>query len=60
MDIAKNIDSVLIQINNANMVTLESSDLAYAATEEQVVETEKTKTKITELKSISDELKEIA
>ena len=60
MDIAKNIDSLLIQINNANIVTLESSDLAYTATEEQVAETEKTKTKIIELKSISDELKEIA
>lgn len=60
MDIAKNIDSLLIQINKANSATLNSSDSAYAATEEQVAETEKTKAKIKELKSISDELKEIA
>ncbi len=60
MDIAKNIDTLLIEIKNANSVTLKSSDVAYAATEEQVSETEKAKTKIAELKSLSDALKDIA
>ena len=60
MEIAKNIDSLLIQIKNANAVTLKSSDTAFAATEEQVAETEKVRTKIKELKNISNELEEIA
>lgn len=60
MDIAKNIDTLLIQIKNANTVTLQSSDAAYSATEEQVSETEKARLKITELKSLSGALKDIA
>lgn len=60
MNVAKNIDALLAQINTANIATLQSSDTAYAATEEQVAEAEKTKSKISELKNISDELKEFA
>ena len=60
MEIAQNIDSLLVQIHQANTDTLQSSDQAFSATQEQVSETEKTKGQITELKSISDELKVIA
>jgi hypothetical protein len=60
MQIAKNIDSLLIEIKNANAVTLKSSDTAIAATEEQVAETENVRMKIAELKSISKELENIA
>lgn len=56
LDIAKKIESLLIQINDANKLTLEYSDQAYAATKEQVKETEKTKERIIELKRISDAL----
>ncbi|GAB1475459.1 hypothetical protein MASR2M70_02910 [Bacillota bacterium] len=60
MNVAKNIDALLAQINTANLKTLESSDAAYAATVEQVAEAEKTTSRIVELKDISDDLKEIA
>lgn len=60
MEIAQNIDTLLVQIKQTNIDTLKSSDKAFAATEEQVAETEKTKSQISELKSISDELKVIA
>jgi len=36
LEIAKNIESLIIQINDANRETLGSSELAYAATEEQI------------------------
>ncbi len=60
MNVAKKIDELLIQINEANRKTLECSDTAFAATQEQESEVRKTKTKITELKSISDKLIEIS
>jgi Methyl-accepting chemotaxis protein len=60
MKVAKKIEELLIQINDANRTTLECSDSAYSATVDQAAEILKTKTKITELKSISDELEEIA
>lgn len=60
LEIAKNIESLITQINKANGVTLESSELAVAAAEEQVVSTEKTKSKIIELRNISEELKAIS
>ena len=56
MTIAKKIETLLTQINDANTKTLEYSDQACLATEEQVAETAKTKNKIIELKRISDEL----
>lgn len=54
--ITKKIETLLVQINEANKQTLEYSDQACLATEEQVAETAKTKDKIAELKKISDEL----
>ena len=60
MSIAKKIEELLVQINEANRKTLECSDSACAATEEQAAEIIKTKTKIAELKSISDELEQIS
>jgi len=60
MSIAKKIEALLIQINEANRKTLECSDSACTATEEQAAEIIKTKSKIAELKSISDKLEEIA
>lgn len=60
MEIAQNIDSLLIQIHQSNIDTLKSSDQAFLASQQQVSETEKTKDQITELKSTSDELKKIA
>ena len=60
MAIAQNIDDLLVQIQQVNVDTLKSSDQAFSATQEQVLETEKTKKQIAELKSISDELKVIA
>ena len=60
MSIARKIEDLLIQINEANRKTLECSDSACAATEGQAAEIRKTKTKIAELKSISDELLGIA
>ncbi len=60
MSIAKKIEELLIQINEANRKTLECSDSACAATEEQAAEIIKTKSKIVMLKSISDQLGEIA
>jgi hypothetical protein len=60
MSIARKIEELLIKINEANRKTLECSDAALAATEEQASEIARTKTKITDLKSISDKLEEIA
>ncbi|MDD3290514.1 MAG: methyl-accepting chemotaxis protein [Eubacteriales bacterium] len=60
MEIAQNIDSLLVQIQQVNVETLKSSDQAYSATQAQVSETGKTKAQIAELKKISDELKEMA
>ena len=60
MDIAKKIEALLIQINDANRMTLEYSDSAFIATEEQIAEVAKTKVKIAELKNISDQLREIS
>lgn len=60
MSVARKIEELLIQINEANRKTLECSDSACAATEEQAAEIIKTKSKIAELKSISDKLEGIA
>jgi len=60
MNVARKIDELLIQINEANRKTLECSDSAFAATEEQESEVLNTKKKISELKSISDKLIEIS
>lgn len=60
MGIAKKIESLLYEINEANKMTLEYSDSACTATEEQISEVSKTKVKITELKSISDQLMAIS
>jgi len=60
MNIAKKIEALLYQIDEANKMTLEYSDSACTATEEQVVEIKKTKAKIIELKNISDELMTIS
>lgn len=57
LETAKNIESLIKQINDANRVTLDSSQAAYTVTEEQVAETDKAKTKIKDLKNISEELK---
>lgn len=60
MNIAKKIETLLSQITDANTKTLECSDMAYAATVGQTAEIEKTKLRITELKSISDQLLSIS
>lgn len=60
MSFARKIEVMLVKINEANKMTLEYSDSAYAATEGQVVEIEKTRAKIQELKNISDELIELS
>lgn len=60
MNIARKIEALLVQIDDANRMTLEYSDSACAATEGQVVEIEKTKSKIADLKNISDQLMAIS
>jgi hypothetical protein len=60
MNIARKIEELLYQINEANRKTLECSDAACAATEEQSADVVRTKAKIAELKSISVQLEEIA
>ncbi len=60
MSIARKIEDLLIQINEANKNTLECSDTAFAATQEQTAEISKTKERILQLMSISKELDEIA
>lgn len=59
-EITKNIDSLLLKIQQASIDTQKNSDQAFSATQEQVCETEKAKGQIIELKNISGELKEIA
>lgn len=60
MNVAKKIEELLFKINEANRKTLECSDSACAATEEQTSEIVKTRTKINELKDISEALEKIA
>ncbi len=60
MNIAKKIETLLIQIDEANKTTLKYSDSTCTATEEQVMEIEKTKARIAELKNISDQLMAIS
>lgn len=60
MGVARKIEDLLIQINEANRKTLECSDSAYAATEGQASEISKTKSRIAELKNISNQLEEMA
>ncbi|WP_324822786.1 methyl-accepting chemotaxis protein [Sinanaerobacter sp. ZZT-01] len=60
LETAKNIEALIKQINDANRITLENSQAAYAATEGQVNETEKAKAEIKDLKNISEELKAIS
>jgi methyl-accepting chemotaxis protein len=60
MNVARKIEELLYQINEANRKTLECSDAACAATEEQAADVVRTKMKIAELKSISVQLEEIA
>lgn len=60
MSVAKKIEALLVQITDANSKTLECSDTACAATDEQAKEIEKTKARISELKTISDQLMAIS
>ncbi len=60
MSVAKKIEALLVQITDANSKTLECSDTACAATEEQALEIKKTKARISELKIISDQLMAIS
>lgn len=60
MNVARKIEALLIQINEANRMTLECSDSAIGATKEQDAEIKRTKEKIIELKSISDQLMAIS
>ncbi len=57
LETAKNIEALIKQINDANKITLESSQAAYAVTEAQVKETEKAEIQMKDLKRISEELK---
>ena len=56
LGVAKKIESLLTQINDANVLTLKYSDQSFSDTNAQVAETEKTKDKILKLKEISEEL----
>ncbi|MBR0597308.1 methyl-accepting chemotaxis protein [Sinanaerobacter chloroacetimidivorans] len=60
MKTAGSIESLIIQIEHANRITLDNSESACDATEEQVTATEEVEAKIFELKSISEKLMDIA